>query len=151
MRMKSVLTHALQALAEGSLIALLIVGLMAGSVFAGKGGQSGKPSGGGTGATLNLVMLNDVGTSGLSYGDKITFTSNTTVAYPEVGLRCYQGAAFVFDGYVSLYDSWLNQDLTLVSTQWNRSLNASCTARLFYYDSRSREKILTTMALTVVP
>jgi hypothetical protein len=36
MRIKSVFTHALAAVAEGSLIALLIVGLLAGSAFAGK-------------------------------------------------------------------------------------------------------------------
>ena len=48
MRIKSVLKHSVQALAEGSLIALLVVGLMAGSVFAAKPTASGagKPSGG---------------------------------------------------------------------------------------------------------
>jgi hypothetical protein len=51
MRIRSVLKHSAQALAEGSLIALLVVGLMAGSVFAAKGGNGGKPGGGG-GATL---------------------------------------------------------------------------------------------------
>jgi len=44
MRIKSRLKHSVQALAEGSLIALLVVGLMAGSVFAARGG--GKPDGG---------------------------------------------------------------------------------------------------------
>ena len=45
MRMRSVLSHTAQAVAEGALIALLVVGLAAGTTFAGKGG--GEPGGGG--------------------------------------------------------------------------------------------------------
>jgi hypothetical protein len=46
-RIRSVFSHSAQAIAEGALISLLVVGLMAGTAFAGKGG-SGKPIGGGT-------------------------------------------------------------------------------------------------------
>lgn len=152
MRIRSVLKHSAQALAEGSLIALLVVGLMAGSVFAAKGGP-GKPGGGSSAATLALVMVVDLDASGApNYGDTVTFTGSTTAtSKPMVGLRCYQGTTFVFDGYVALFDTWLSQDLILESTQWNASADASCTARLFYYDNRSREQVLTTRSFTVAP
>ena len=54
MRIKSVFKHSAQALAEGSLIALLVVGLMAGSVLAGKPEGAG---GGGGGATRTTATL----------------------------------------------------------------------------------------------
>jgi hypothetical protein len=43
-RIRRITSHALQAIAEGSIIAMLVVGLMAGTAFAGKPG-SGTPSG----------------------------------------------------------------------------------------------------------
>ena len=46
MRIKSVIKHGLQALAEGSLIALLVVGLVAGTAFAARGGNAGTSSSG---------------------------------------------------------------------------------------------------------
>ncbi len=56
MRVKSVLTHVTQAVAEGALIALLVVGLIAGTAFAGKGG-SGTTGGGhrGIGAAARVA------------------------------------------------------------------------------------------------
>jgi hypothetical protein len=151
MRVRSALVHTAQAVLEGSLIALLVVGLMAGSVFAAKGG--GKPGGGsGTTSTLNLVMVDDANANGApNYGDTVTFSASTSVSKPMVGLRCYQGTTFVYDGYVALFDTWLSQDLTLVSSQWDTAADASCTARLFYYDNRSREQVLTTISFTVAP
>ena len=41
MRIRSVLSHSAQAVAEGALISLLVVGLMAGTAFAAKGGGGG--------------------------------------------------------------------------------------------------------------
>ena len=53
MRIRSVFSHSVQAVVEGALISLLVVGLMAGTAFAAKGGGGGhgKP-GGGTGMSL---------------------------------------------------------------------------------------------------
>jgi hypothetical protein len=55
-RIRSVLSHSAQAIAEGALISLLVVGLMAGTAFAAKGGNGGHHKPGpvtGT-ATLNV-------------------------------------------------------------------------------------------------
>ena len=152
MRTLSVLRKSTVVLAQGALVALLVVGLMASTVLAARGGNGnggGKP---GAGATLALVMVSDQNANGApNYGDVVKFTATTSARNPEVGLRCMQGATFVFDGYVSLYDSWLSKNLTLESSRWDQSRDASCTARLFYYDNRSREQILTTLAFVAAP
>jgi len=46
-RIRSVISHSAQAIAEGALISLLVVGLMAGSAFAAKGGNASTGGGGG--------------------------------------------------------------------------------------------------------
>lgn len=153
MRMKSVLAHALQAVAEGSLIALLIVGLMAGSVFAGKGGPGGKPSGGGSTGSLAVVMVTDANANGQpNYNDQITFNVVRTTAQQFVGLRCWQGSDFVYDSYVGYFEgAWFGDRFTLNSMYWNPSLDASCTARLFTYSSRGTERVSTTTTFAVAP
>jgi hypothetical protein len=143
--------HVAKAVAEAGLITVLTFGLVAGSAFAAKGGGN-KPSGGSSTATLNLVLVRDANGDGApNYGDTISFTSNTTASRAEVGFRCYQGSNFVFDGYVSLFDSWLNTELVLTSTQWDTARDANCAARLFTYDSRAREQVMKSMAVTVSP
>jgi hypothetical protein len=58
MRIKSIFTHSAQAIAEGALISLLVVGLIAGTAFAAKPAAStgGHKGGGGTGGTATLVV-----------------------------------------------------------------------------------------------
>jgi hypothetical protein len=156
MRIRSVLKHSAQALAEGSLIALLVVGLMAGSVFAAKGG-GGKPGGGATtgGGTLTgPVMVADADADGaVSYLDDITFNVSTSAtAYPQVGLRCYQGTTFVYDAYVGYWATYQwDRFFRLESGYWNPNLAANCTARLFYNDSRGRQHVLATLDFGVAP
>ncbi len=157
MRIKSVLTHSVQALAEGSLIALLVVGLMAGSVFAAKPSASGggKPSGGGGGGTISgPVMVVDVNVNGsANYGDDITFNvSAPGTAFPQVGLRCWQGTTWVYDAYVGYWATY-NWDrfFRLSSGYWNPGLAATCTARLLYTDSRGRQQVLATTDFGVAP
>ena len=48
MRIRSVFSHSIQAVVEGALISLLVVGLMAGTAFAAKGGGGSHKGGGGT-------------------------------------------------------------------------------------------------------
>jgi len=141
---RRLLAHSWKALLEGGMVALLVVGLVAGTAFAGKGRNTTPPS-------LDLVMVTDVGTSGTSYGDTITFRSDTTASGAEVGLRCYQGSNFVFDGYVSLYESWLGKELILESTKWDRSSGADCYARLFTYNRKNQQVVLATLNVPVAP
>ncbi len=63
-----------------------------------------------------------------------------------------QGSNFVHDGYIALYDaSWLQKIFTLGSSYWDPALDATCTARLFYYDRRGNEKILASTDFGVAP
>ena len=149
MRIRSVFTHSGQALLEGALIAMLVVGLMAGTAFAARGG--GKPSGGGTIAGPVLVTDAD-GNGAASYLDDITFDVSASATHPLVGLRCWQGTNFVYDAYVGYWSTY-NWDrfFRLSSGSWNADAAANCTARLFYNDSRGREHVMATMTFGVAP
>jgi hypothetical protein len=46
-----------------------------------------------------------------------------------------------------LFDPWL----TLDSNYWADGVEAICNARLFYYDRRGRQIVLTTMTFPVAP
>jgi hypothetical protein len=152
-RIRSVFSHSAQAIAEGALISLLVVGLMAGSAFAAKGGN-GKPSGGTSAGTLAVAMLVDTNGNGSpNYMDQITFTfSQTATATPMVGLRCWQGTNWVYDGYVGFFPSAIGDELfELSSNYWAAGDAASCTARLFYFDNRGREHVLNSLTFGVAP
>jgi hypothetical protein len=134
MRMKSVLNHGAQALAEGSLIALLVVGLMAGSVFAapgGKGGGKGKP--GGSSGSLALVMVSDANGNGApNWNDTITFNVTSSSDSPYVSVKCYQGGTLVYGADAGFYDSypWPGaRNMPLSSPAWTGGA-ASCNATL---------------------
>ena len=103
-------SHTLMALAEASLVALLVVGLMAGTAFAGKGagGGGGKPpKGGSTSGTLALVLLQDANGNGApNWNDTITFTVTTSAQYPTVDVRCYQAGSLVYSGSAGWYESY---------------------------------------------
>jgi hypothetical protein len=85
--------------------------------------------------------------------DEVTFAVATTATdVPMVGLRCWQGSSFVHDGYIALYDaSWLSKTFVLGSSYWDPAASATCTARLFYYDNRGRERALAAMDFVAVP
>jgi len=51
MRLRSIFSHSVQAIAEGALISLLVVGLIAGTAFAAKPASNGSHKGGGGTAT----------------------------------------------------------------------------------------------------
>jgi hypothetical protein len=84
MRITSALSHGAQALLEGLLVALLVVGLMAGTAFA------GKPSAGG-------------GTTGAFRVDDGVFAGRTTAHQGGSGTwvhaTCYQDGGLVFEQY----------------------------------------------------
>jgi len=89
-----------------------------------------------------LIHDND-GSQSASYADDISFNVSTSASKPQVGLRCWQGSSFVYDGYVAFFDSWLSAPyFTLSSNAWAANTDASCTARLFVYDRRGNEQLL---------
>lgn len=140
MRIKSVLKHSVQALAEGSLIALLVVGLMAGSVFAAKpaangGGGHGKPGGGGTtgNGTITLApMVTDVNGNGTpNWADVVTFNISTTATdQPWVNLVCTQNGLVVAQGWDGYFvGSITSRNFGLYSGYWTSGA-ADCTVYL---------------------
>jgi hypothetical protein len=143
MRIRSVLKHTAQALVEGSLIALLVVGLMAGSVFAGKptggggtgGGGHTKPGGGGsTGGSISVVLVSDVNHDGApNYGDVITYdVTKAGVAYPYITTTCVQNGVNVLTAFAGYYPEYMWQGartFTLSSDVWGPG-SATCTAVL---------------------
>jgi hypothetical protein len=135
MRIGSVLTHAGEALFEGLLLSLLVVALIVGTAFAaGKGGGNSKPTGGATGtSTISApVLVTDVGTPGLSFGDTITFTISTTATTtPWVKLQCTQNGDVVATGTKGFWDGSIdvNWDFVLSSPSW-KSGAADCVAAL---------------------
>jgi hypothetical protein len=135
------------------LVAALIALVVAPTALAGKGG--GKPGGGGKnsgGGSLSLVLL-DSADAVPNHGEKVTFdVSTTTTDRPFVGLRCWQGLNFVYDGYVGFFPTYMFDPwLTLGSPYWVAGVETSCTARLFYYDSRGNQNVLATLTFAVAP
>jgi len=112
---------------------------------------AGKPGGSGGTSSFSLVLM-DGATQPTHYG-RITFNVSTTAtATPSVGLRCYQGANFVYDSYVGYFPAYMfDQWFTLRSNYWVDGVPATCNARLFYNDRRGRENVLATMSFTVAP
>lgn len=99
------------------------------AALAGKGGRP-KPSGGGTGGSISLVLLNS--SDGLAHwGQKVTFNVSTTAtSEPWVGLKCYQGGAQVSESWEGFFARSLDdQVFGLYSPQWTGG-DADCTATL---------------------
>ena len=148
MRIKSGLRHASQAIAEGSLIALLIVGLMAGTAFAGKGG-GGKPSGG-SGGSLAVSMVVDANGNGApNHAETITFNVATSADRPFVSVNCYQGAAWVYAASVGFFADYpWSKDFILSASSWTGGAS-DCTARLYTSRDGIRTTTLATLAFAV--
>ncbi len=143
-------THrAARAAARASLIALLILTVGSGTALAAKGGGSVSSASTLTGP----VMVLDLNGNGVpNHGDEITFNVSASVSQPQVGLRCWQGANWVYDGYVGYFPGYMfTPYFTLDSGYWNPALSANCTARLFYNDKRGRQQVLATLSFDVAP
>ena len=128
-------------------IAVIAVFTFASSALAGKG----KPGGTSSSSSLSLVLM-DGATQAKHYGN-ITFNVSTSAtSKPQVGLRCYQGANFVYDGYVGYWSGYMfTPYFILQSNYWVDGIWATCDARLFYSDSRGRQVILATTSFPVAP
>ena len=141
--LKRFTSHTVIALAEASLVAMLIVGLLAGTAFAGKGGGGGKPVGGG-GGTIRMVPLTDAVPN---HGDQVTFNvSSTATTQPMVRLECRQGSDLVYTASAGFYPDYpwqWAQTFTLESTLW-ASGAADCTGTLYYYNGRRYSNLSST-------
>lgn len=134
------------AAAEAGLISLLLVGLIAGTTFAAKGG--GKPGGGkptGDGSTLSLVVVSSPFDDGLPHYDgQISFNVVTTAEKPMVSVSCLQGGVSVYRasaGFFPDYPWQWAQVFSLRSMAWTGGA-ADCTATLYYVNARGNQVTL---------
>ena len=90
-----------------ALIAAVAALALAPTALAGTGGGGGKPpgggrAGGGGSSSFSLVLMD--GATQAAHNGRITFNVSTTATdRPFVGLRCWQGTNFVYDGYVGYF------------------------------------------------
>jgi hypothetical protein len=136
--MRSVLKHSTQAVLEGALISLLVIGLVAGTSLAAKGGKAGGGHGGGgtTGGsgTISLhspLVVDSNGNGTPNWGDVVTFDISTTATtQPWVNLVCSQNGVVVAEGWNGYFvGSLTGRDFGLSSPQW-ASGAADCVAYL---------------------
>jgi hypothetical protein len=146
-RIRRITSHSLQAIAEAALIAMLVVGLMAGSAFAAKGGGA-NPSGDGS---LALVMVTDVNGDGLpNWGDQVTFTVSTTATdRPTVRLYCYQNGTLVYTFSAGFFAGYPWTTVYGLSSQSWTGGAADCTASLVYSGSNGRINTVATLNVAV--
>jgi len=129
-------------------VALLALSLAPAVGLAAKGGNGGggKPSS----SSLTLVLMD--GATEARHVGRVTFDVATTATdRPFVGVRCWQGSTWVYDGYVGYFPEYMFEEdwFTLDSPYWAEGVAASCTARLFYFDRRGNEKLLATLDFPV--
>jgi len=149
-RIRSVFNHTAQVFAEGALLSLLVVGLMASTAFAAKGGQNGGTTTGG-GGSLSVRMVTDANGNGSpNVGDTISFNVSTTATdKPWVKVNCNQGGSWVYTssaGFFAAY-AWA-PNFTLSSTMWTSGA-ADCTATLYKVGSNGKISNLATRVFTV--
>jgi hypothetical protein len=136
MRIRSVLTHSFQAIVEGALIALLVVGLIAGTAFAAKGGSAGGGHGKTvSGGTISVAMVSDNDADGaVTWGDVVTYdVSKVTVANPYITTTCSQNGIMVLSTWAGYYDGymWPAARNILLKTEYWTGGAASCTGVLY--------------------
>jgi len=88
-------------------------------------GKGNMPVIGGT-STIDVVMVVDNNTQGLSWGDVITFGASPSPTNGFMDVSCYQGSSWVYaiGGY------HLGTELTLASNIWSGG-GASCNVRVY--------------------
>jgi hypothetical protein len=136
---------------EGALISLLVVGLLVVPAFAAKGGNGGKPSGGGTNGTISVAMMD--GATEAHFAARVTFTVSTTAtASPFVHLRCYQGGTLVGEGRQGFFEGALgNPWFYLGPTPAWQAGDADCTATLERSTRKGWSVLATTPSFHVYP
>ena len=137
MRIRSVLSHSTQAILEGALIATLVVGLMAGTAFAARGGGGGKPGGGSTGGgTISLALMD--GAIEAHFAGRVSFTVATAATpYPYVHLICKQNGVMIGEGRTGFFPTAIgNEWFYLGPTETWPTGSAECTAQLEKYSNK---------------
>ena len=133
--LKRFTSHTLMALTEGALIALIVVGLIAGTAFAGKPARY-------SGTVSQPVMVTDKNGNGtLNRTDVVTFDITSTSTAPYVQLECYQGGSRVLMGRKGYFEGSIdtNWNFGLSSGVWSSGA-ADCTASLVYSTKRGWAK-----------
>jgi len=118
-------------------------------------GPAAAAKGGANASSLDLVVLSSsvqtVDSAAVSHGDEVTFAVNTPADRPFVGLRCWQGAEFVYDSYEGYFPGYYDPtpSFTLSSLVWADGADATCTARLIEWNRQGRENVLATTSFSV--
>ena len=111
-------THSLMALAEASLIALLVVGLIAGIGIRSQGRQRRRWRRIRLLRSISLALVVDNNGNGLpNRGDVVTFNISTSDPAPFVQLDCYQGGSLVLMGRKGYFEGSLDSN-------WNFGLSS---------------------------
>ncbi|HEY3412773.1 MAG TPA: hypothetical protein VGM51_06915 [Armatimonadota bacterium] len=136
-------------LLHAAVIASLLVVLVAGTAYAGKGGKGST-----TGSTggLTVVMVTDQNGNGApNWADWVTFTFTATATNPQVNLQCSQGGTLVYSSSHLMYwpNFWDDNGVFwLESGAWSGGA-ASCTAVLKGTSSRGTLLTLGSLSFSV--
>lgn len=133
MRIKSVFTHSGQAVIEGALVSLLVVGLMAGTAFAARPGDGS--------ATTSFSIADG------SFAQTTTVLRGSATA-TWVRARCYQDGNLVYEQYVS-YGGSQSATLSLGPTPMWSSGAATCTGEEGWWRNGSRWRTVGSDTFTV--
>jgi hypothetical protein len=137
---------------EASLVTGLTFGLIAGSVFAAKGGNGGRHGGDGSSSLAVAMVMDQNGDVAPNWKDQVTFDVATTATdKPWVRLNCYQAGTWVSTmthGFFEAYP-W-DPDYTLASGGWTSGA-ADCIATLYKVTSNGRSRTLATLGFQVAP
>jgi hypothetical protein len=139
--MHKILKHGAGAVLEGGLIAVIAIGLVAGSALA------AKPAAGGTGGGgMSVVVLNSTDGSA-HWGGEVTFRFSTSNPYPVASATCSQGGVVVYGDSHPMYqpNPWNDPGTFVLSSQAWSGGSATCTALL---KGTSHGKVVTLASVT---
>ena len=145
--MRSLTSRLAGAAAEGALISVLVLVLIAMPALAARGGDKGKPGGRDSGSTgtISLVLMDS--TDGLAhYSHRVTFDISTTATdSPYVHLQCSQAGTLVLQGYQGFFPNAVgNQWFHLGPTPLWQGGEADCTANLVKYTRKGWQQLAST-------
>ena len=137
-------------LAVAGAVGATVLALASPAFAGGKGGN--KPTGGGSGSTMTLVIVASSSTDGnVHQGDTITWHLSTSTSQPHVSVSCSQNGTVVYStqtGYYASYPWPWTQDMTLASGAWTSGA-ADCSARLYSLSNSGNSTTLATSSFHV--